>query len=282
MLCSVHCACCIALPHCACTCSVCCPCLRLPCPYLRALGHCACSCSVRHACCFRRLLSLYMQKYSHYTPCPFSVFLLPNLHCLPPYQADARVDSLRGYSPPRVSCVYPRACVSVRAWHVRVCVRACVCVRVCFGVCACVCTCVCLRACVRVCVCVCACGCASACVRVRARMPSHDSVCVHVCMCMSECVRACLRASVCIFPSYLQQVPRKPITATASLLHRRGSTCLGLYACIVCLCQYRLVCAVLVDVGHGQKWVTESQVTDEHWASPQCPLRMALHRLVVC
>ena len=156
------------------------------------------------------MLLLLLQKkysrsnYSHYAPCPFSVFLLPNLHCLPPYQADARGE---GYSPPHVSCVYPRARVSVRA---------------------------------------------------------------------------CLRASVCIFPSYLQQVPRKPITATASLLHRRGSTCLGLYACIVCLCQYRLVCAVLVDVGHGQKWVTESQVTDEHWASPQCPLRMALHRLVVC
>ena len=52
MLCSVHCACSTALPHYACTCSVCCPCLRLPCPYLRALRHCACTCSVRHACCF--------------------------------------------------------------------------------------------------------------------------------------------------------------------------------------------------------------------------------------
>jgi len=79
-----------------------------------------------------------------------------------PYQADARGE---GYSPPRVSCVYPRACVRVRAQHVCVCMRTCVCARVCFDVCACVCTCVCLRACVRVClrVRVCVCVCASAC-----------------------------------------------------------------------------------------------------------------------
>ena len=133
------------------------------------------------------MLLLLLQKkysrsnYSHYAPCPFSVFLLPNLHCLPPYQADARGE---GYSPPHVSCVYPRARVSVRAWHVCVCVHAYVCVPVWFGLCLCVYTCVCLHACVRVClrvrvcVCVCACVCASACVRVRARL--RVCVCVRV------------------------------------------------------------------------------------------------------
>jgi hypothetical protein len=70
-----------------------------------------CTCYVRHARCFQWLLLLYVRKYSHYTPCPFSLSLLPNPHCLPHYQAHARVE---GSSPPRVSCVYPRACVCVR------------------------------------------------------------------------------------------------------------------------------------------------------------------------
>jgi len=48
---------------------------------------------------------------------------------------------VEGSSPPRLSCVYPRAYVCVREYHVSVCVQACVYVRVCLGVFACVCTC---------------------------------------------------------------------------------------------------------------------------------------------
>jgi len=108
---------------------------------------------------------------------PVSLSHLPDLHRHPPYQADARGEE---YCPPCVSCVYPRACLHVRACHV-VCLRARVCVvRICFGVCvsACVCACVSVRACVRLCVCVCMREC-------------HVSVCVHVCVCVSACVRAC-------------------------------------------------------------------------------------------
>ena len=74
MLCPVHCAYSSVLPHSsyACTCSVHCRCLHLPCPYICALCHCQCTSSVRHACCFRRLLSLYVRKFLHYTPCSFS------------------------------------------------------------------------------------------------------------------------------------------------------------------------------------------------------------------
>ena len=166
-----------------------------------------------------------MRKYSHYTPCPFSLSLPPKLHCLPPYQADARGE---GYSPPRVSYVDPRACVHVRAQYVCVYVRACVCVRVCFGVCACVCACLC---CVRVTVCVCVCVCASTCVRVRVRMPC---VCMRARMRVSACVRVCERLHLSIlspttFPSILTQ--------SASLSQRLGSTCLGFYVCIFYLCQ---------------------------------------------
>jgi len=199
--------------------------------------HCACTCSVRHAC-FRCFSSLYVRKYSHYTPCPFSLSLPPNFRCLPTYQADARGE---GYSSPRISCVYPRACVRVRAWHVCVCVRACVCVRVCFGACVCVCTCVCLRACVRVClrvrVCVCVCTCACA-----------NAMCLCACTHACVCLHACVRVSVCVFPSYLQCVPRNQTSATASLSQRQGSACLGLYVCIFCLCQWRVACVVLADV----------------------------------
>jgi len=91
----------------------------------------------------------------------FSLSLLPNLNCLPPYQADVR---RQGYPCLTSACFL---CVSACVCACAVCV--CV-VRVCafeFVV-------VCVRACVRVCVhvrvCarVCACMCARACVRVRA------------------------------------------------------------------------------------------------------------------
>jgi len=72
---------------------------------------------VRHVRCLWWLLSLYVRKYSHYTPSPFSLSSAqPPLSA--PYQADARGE---GSSLLRVSCVYPRACV-------RACV-SCVCLR---------------------------------------------------------------------------------------------------------------------------------------------------------
>ena len=144
--------------------------------------------AICHARCFQRLLLLYVRKYSHYTSCPFFLSLLPNPHCLPHYQARARVE---GSSPLRVSCVYPRACVCACECHVSVCVRACVCVRVCLGVFACVCTCTSPRACVcvylrvRVCVCVCVCV-----------LECHVSVCMHVCGCMPA--RGCACECVCL------------------------------------------------------------------------------------
>jgi len=36
-----------------------------------------------HPLCYRWWLSLYVRKHSHYTPCPFSLFLDPIPHCLP-------------------------------------------------------------------------------------------------------------------------------------------------------------------------------------------------------
>ena len=36
-----------------------------------------------HPLCYRWWLSLYVRKHSHYTPCPFSLFLHPIPHCLP-------------------------------------------------------------------------------------------------------------------------------------------------------------------------------------------------------
>jgi len=159
------------------------------------------------------ILSLYPMP-------PFSLSLLSNLYRLPPYQADARGE---GYSTPRVSCVYLRACVRVHACPVCVCVRACVCVRVCFGVCACECTYVCLRACVRVClrarVCVCVCACACT-----------NTMCLCACTYACVCLRACVRVSVCVFHSYLQYVSRDATSAPASLSQRQGfaHACLGL------------------------------------------------------
>jgi len=172
--------------------------------------HCACTCYVRHVRCLWWLLSLYVRKYSHYTPPPFS---LSSSQPPPsaPYQADARGE---GSSPLRVSCVYPRACVCVRACHVCVCMCACECVRVCLGVCVCVGTCVCLRACV--------------CVFLRARVHPRVSLCVRATMRLYACMyagvrkRACMRVNVCVFPSYLQYVGRNPTSATASLSPRRG------------------------------------------------------------
>jgi len=186
MLCPVHCACSSALPHSACTCSVHCCCLRLPFPYMHALCHCPCTSSVRHACCFRCLLSLYVRKYSHYTPCSFSLCCLCLTSTVP--RLTRLTHEGRG-TPLRACYVYPRACVRLRAWHVCVCVRACVYVRVCTCVsalvCACVCTCVFLRAgvhvClrVRVCVCMCACACVNA-------------ICLCACMYACVCLRACV------------------------------------------------------------------------------------------
>jgi len=145
-----------------------------------------------------------------------SLSLLPNLHCLPPYQAHARGE---GFSPPRVSCVYPRACVCVRACHVSVCVWVCVCARVCLGVFACVCTCTSLRVCVcvclrvRACVCVCVCACAN---------HHRNAMCLCACTYAGVCQRTGVRVSVCVFPSYLQYVDRNPTSATASFSQRRG------------------------------------------------------------
>jgi len=45
--------------------------------------HHAYTCYLRNALCYQWWLSLYVRKYSHYTPCPFSLFLHPNPHCLP-------------------------------------------------------------------------------------------------------------------------------------------------------------------------------------------------------
>ena len=83
--------------------------------------------------------------------------------------------------------------------------------------------CVCVRACMRVClrvlVCVCVCACVCA-----------NSMCLRACIYACVCLRACMRVSVCVFPSYLQYVPRNPRSATASLSKRRGfaHVCLGL------------------------------------------------------
>jgi len=142
-------------------------------------NNCSYTCPVHHSCCFRWLLLLCVRKYPHHTPWSFSLSLLSNLHSLPPSQALPRGE---GKSPPRVPCVYPRACLRVRAWHVYICVCACVYVRVYLGVCACICTCAC--ACVSTCACVCLHVCMCAC-------EYHLSVCVHICVCVSACVHAC-------------------------------------------------------------------------------------------
>jgi len=159
----------------------------------------ACTCYVRHARCFWWFLSLYVRKYTHHTPCPFFLCLLPNPHCLPPYQAHARVE---GSSSPRVSCVYPRACVCARACHVCVCMRrVCVCVCVSLGVFACVCTCANLR------VCVCVCVSARACVRLRVWVcvrKCHVSACMHVCGCVSRSV--CVRSCECLRPPLVSTI----------------------------------------------------------------------------
>jgi len=73
-----------------------------------------------------------------------------------------------------MSCVYPRACLRVHAWHVCLCV--CVCVRASFDVC------VCIRVCLR----------ALVPTRVRAR------VCVRMsCVCLHARMRVCVYVRVC-------------------------------------------------------------------------------------
>jgi len=129
---------------------------------------------------------------------------------------------------------------SLRVCHVCICARVCVCVLECVRVtcasarvrlCACECVLVCVCACVRVCVCVRVCICVYACVHaracmcVRARMP---------CVCMRARMRVCLCAyvcvSVCVFPFYLQYVPRN-LTSDMTPLSKRWRVlhdCLGL------------------------------------------------------
>ena len=247
MLCSVHCACSTNTTRntlevekdrrrqlCV---RVCCPCLRLSYPYLHApfvIAH-APALNVVLACTYHaptcaRPSSLHMHLLC--TSCLlFSVVVItvcaeilspyPLLSIssaqpalFPPYLADALGE---GYPPP------------LRACHVCICVRVCVyvCVSACVRVCACefvvVCARACIRVCERVCMCVCACVHASACVRVRARMP-----CLCACTYACVCLRPCVHVSVCAFPSYLQYVPRKTTSATASLSQRRGFAHAGL------------------------------------------------------
>jgi len=123
MLYPVHCACSSALPHSTYNCSLHCCCLHLPCPYIHALCHCPCTSSVRHACCFWRLLSLYVRKYSHNTPCFFSLCRLCPTSTVPSL---TRLTHAGRGTPLRTCHVYPRVCVRLCAWHVCVCVRACV------------------------------------------------------------------------------------------------------------------------------------------------------------
>jgi len=87
----------------------------------------------------------------------------------------------------------------------------------------CVCTCACLRTCVRVFLRVCECACVHTCTCTHA-------MCLYACAYACVCLRACVRVSVCVFPSYLQYVPRNPTSAPASLPKRRGvvHVCLGL------------------------------------------------------
>jgi len=188
ILCPVHCACSSVLPHSARTCSVHCLFLHLPYPYMRVLCHCPCTSSVCHACCFQCLFSVYVRKYSHYTPCSFSLCCLYPTSTVPCLTSLRITHAGRGTAPPRMSCLSAcvcafacMACVCLRAC---VCVRVCVCVSVCSGVCACVCTCVCLRVGVhvflrvRVCVCLCPCACVNA-------------ICLCACMYACVCLRAC-------------------------------------------------------------------------------------------
>jgi len=156
-----------------------------------------CTSYVLHARCFRWLLLLYVRKYCHYTPCPFSLSLLPN-----PLSASLPGSRTRGGVLPsaRVMCISTCRCmcawVSCECLRAGVCVRARlfgrVCVRVYVCESACVCVCVLARACVRLRVC------------VRARM---SCVCVHARMRVCASARACVW--VCAsFLFYLQYVNR--------------------------------------------------------------------------
>jgi len=121
--------------------------------------------------------------------CPMTLLSLSYTHP-PPSPLSPGCARGEGYFPPRVSCVYLRACVRVCDCGVLACMRVMcesVCVRVCACECVLVCVCVCVRVCicVRVSVCVCACVRARACMRVRARMP-----CVRM--------RARMRVYVCV------------------------------------------------------------------------------------
>jgi len=186
------------------------------------LTHCACTCSVRHACCFRWFLSLYVMKYSHYTPRPRSLSLSCPTSTPPPL--------------PRLT--HPGGGSPLPACHVCICVRVCVCVRVpCVSVCMRACACefvlVCVRACGRVCVCVrvrvcvCACVCAYACVRMRAWMP-WVYVCARTRVCV--CVRACVWVSASFPPIYnmfpgLRQAPRPLSHNVGGLLMENSLLC---------------------------------------------------------
>ena len=75
---------------------------------LRVFYSAHCTCYVRHTRCFQWLLSLYVRKYSHYTPCPFSLSLLPN-----PLSASLPGSRTRGGVLPstRVMCISACRCM---------------------------------------------------------------------------------------------------------------------------------------------------------------------------
>jgi len=145
----------------------------------RLIAHTPAPDSMRHAHCFRWLSLWYVRKYSHYTPWPFSLSLLSNLHPLPLLRSK---HAGRG-NPLRVChvCIRMRVCMCTRGMCVSVRVRVCacefvlVCVRTCVSACTCACT------------CVCACMCTYACHSVR--MPC---VCLHARMRVCVYVRACV------------------------------------------------------------------------------------------
>jgi len=55
-------------------------------------------------------------------------------------------------------------------------------------------------------------------------------MCLYACTYVYVYLRACVRLSVCVFPSYLQGVPRNLTSDTASLSQRQkfAHVCLGL------------------------------------------------------
>ena len=195
---------------------LCFPCCRVLCPY-------PCM-PIVQACRARHSLNMHLsvmpavvgafyrcvRKYSRYTPWPFSLSLLSNLHSLPPFPGSR----MRGGVIPsaRVMCV--SACVFACACMASsVCLCACVCVRASLFWCVCVRVYVCVsaRACMRLCVCVCVCEC-------------HVSVCGHVCMCVRACVRACKYLRLSLLSTICSQESDKR--------HGLSLTMSGVYSCL--------------------------------------------------